>query len=129
MTAPARMRWRDVAVGGAVCLLVAAGGAVVWFRAAYHFWPGLIPSRVHWCGRDYEADGLPETWAQITSAVAPRPVTAFGTYPPVLGFGRPLLADAAPGVRPSHPGEPCAMAVFLRTSPGRYQWYTLEGGP
>jgi hypothetical protein len=53
MTAHSRTRWRDAAARGAVCLLVVAAGGLVWFREAYHFWPGMIPSTVHWCGRDY----------------------------------------------------------------------------
>ena len=124
-----RTRWREAAAGGAACVLVISAGAAVWFRAAYHFWPGTVPTVVHWCGRDYEAEGGPQSLAQITKAEAPRQISSFGSYPPVYGLSRPLLAPAAPGVRPAHPGEPCAMAVFLRTGPGQYRWYTPEGGP
>jgi hypothetical protein len=28
-------------------VVVVAGGFAVWYRAAYHAWPGLEPTRVH----------------------------------------------------------------------------------
>jgi len=79
---------------------------------------------VHWCGRDYQIDST-ETWAQITAAET-RPVRVVGSYPPLLS-GRPLLAARFPGQ--VKPGGACATAVYLRTGAGRYQAYTLEGGP
>jgi hypothetical protein len=109
-------------------LLIVIGGLAVWYRATYHTWPGLgVPTVVHWCGRDYQK-GLsgPQGWAQIT-AQAPVAVRAVGSYPP-LGPGRLLLADTGRATN-SPPGQVCAMTVHLRTSPGRYQAYTLEGGP
>ena len=122
------MRWRNAAGTGVTVLLIAAGGLAVWYRATYHMWPGLsVPTEVHWCGRDY-AGGLaaPQTWAQLT-AQAPVTVRAVGYYPP-LGPGRLLLADTGGGTgRPA--GQVCAMAVYVRTGPGHYQPYTLEGGP
>lgn len=128
MTARTRMNWRNAAGTGAAVLLVAAGSLILWYRATYHVWPGRgVPTVVHWCGRDYE-HGLvgPQTWAQLT-AQAPMAVRTVGYYPP-LGPGRLLVADTGPVTnRPA--GEVCAMAVYLRTGPGRYQAYTLEGGP
>ena len=128
MTARTRMPWRNAAGTGVTLLLVAVGGLTVWYRATYHTWPGLgVPAAVHWCGRDYSG-GIagPQTWAQVT-AQAPVAVRAVGYYPP-LGPGRLLLADT--GVATNRPtGQLCAMAVYLRTGPDRYQAYTLEGGP
>ena len=125
MTAATRTRWRSAVGTAAACLLVIAGVLSVWYRATYHTWPGLVPPAVHWCGRDYQI-GSTQTWAQITRAEAPRKVRVVGAYPPIFP-ARPLLA--APSAGPVKPGEPCAMAVYLRTSPGRYQAYALEGGP
>ena len=128
MTARTRTLWRSAAGTGITVLLVAVGGLAVWYRATYHTWPGLgLPTVVHWCGRDYSSDiAGPQTWAQVT-AQAPVAVKAVGYYPP-LGPGHLLLADTGNATnRP--PGQVCAMAVYLRTSPGRYQPYTLEGGP
>ncbi len=87
----------------------------------------MVSTVVHWCGRDYKK-GLsgPQSWAQIT-AQAPVAIGAFGSYPP-LGPGRPLLADTGNTTK-RPPAQVCAMTVYLRTSPGRYQAYTLEGGP
>ena len=127
MTVQTSMRWRSVASTCAVCLVAAGLAATVWYRATYHVFPGMMPSVVHWCGRDYQTGGEPENWAQVTAAERPRQVRAVGSYPPLFGLGRPLLAAA--GDLPVGPGEPCAMVVYLRTGAGRYQPYTLEGGP
>lgn len=122
-----RTRWRNGTSAAAVCLLLAAFAVALWYRATYHVFPGAVPAVVHWCGRDYQTGGGPENWAQVTGAERPRQVRVVGSYPPLFGAGHPLLA--APGDLPVGPGEPCAMAVYVRTAPGRYQPYTLEGGP
>ena len=127
MTAQTRLRWRNAASVGVLSLVFAGLATTAWYRATYHAFPGMMPTVVHWCGRDYETGGEPENWAQVTAAERPRQVRVIGSYPPLFGTGRPLLA--APGDLPVGPGEPCAMAVFLRTGPARYQPYTLEGGP
>jgi hypothetical protein len=127
MTAPTRTRWRHAAGAGAVCLLLAGLLGTLWYGVTYHVFPGMMPSVVHWCGRDYQ-QGLygPQSWAQIT-AQAPVAVRAVGSYPPI-GPGRLLLADTGAAThRPA--GEVCAMTVYVRTGAGRYQAYTLEGGP
>jgi hypothetical protein len=109
---------------GAVCLVLIAALGTLGYRATYHVFPGMVPTVVHWCGRDYQS-GARENWAQVIAAERPRQVRVVGSYPPILG--RPLLA--APVAGPVSPGEPCAMGVYVRTGPGRYQAYTLEGGP
>ena len=38
----------------AIALALTAGAIAVWYRAAFHAWPGQQVSRVYWCGRDYE---------------------------------------------------------------------------
>jgi hypothetical protein len=129
MTPRTRALWRNGLSTGAVCLLLAAFVAALGYRAVYHVFPGMVPGVVHWCGRDYETEGEPETWAQVTASERPRQVRLVGSYPPVLGFSHPLLAATIPGARPPGPGEPCAMGVYVRTGPARYQAYTLEGGP
>ena len=120
------MFWRQAAARGIILGLIAVGGLTLWYGATYHVFPGMMPSVVHWCGRDYQR-GLPgpQSWAKIT-AQAPVAVRAVGSYPPI-GPGRLLLADTGATARP--PGEVCAMTVYLRTGAGRYQAYTLEGGP
>ncbi len=127
MTPRTRMRWRNAAGSGAVCLLIAAFAGALWYGGTYHTLPGMVPTVVHWCGRDYQTGGGTQIWTQITAAERPRRVRVVGSYPPAFGFSRPLLA--APGTSPVRPGEPCAMAVYVRTGPNRYQPYTLEGGP
>jgi hypothetical protein len=119
--------WRQAAARGIILGLIAVGGLTLWYRATYHVFPGMMPSVVHWCGRDYQ-QGLsgPQSWAQIT-AQAPVAVRAVGSYPPI-GPGRLLLADTGATTHRS-PGEVCAMTVYVRTGAGRYQAYTLEGGP
>jgi hypothetical protein len=127
MTPRTRTRWRKAVSTGGVCLAVIALAATVWYRATYHVFPGMMPSVVHWCGRDYQ-EGVsgPQSWAQITTQ-APVAVRAVGSYPP-FGPGRLLLADTGATTHRS-PGQVCAMTVYVRTGAGRYQAYTLEGGP
>lgn len=127
MTARTRTHWRDTAGIVAICLAGALFFGALGYRAVYHVFPGMMPTVVHWCGRDYETGASgPQTWAQVT-AQAPVAVRVVGHYPP-LGPGRLLLADTG-GVTNRPPGEVCAMAVYLRTGPGQYQPYGLEGGP
>ena len=121
-----------VASGVLALMIVAAGGVAVWYRQAYHVWPGQGASaRVRWCGRDYESfGGPPRTWPQITSQ-EPVPVRGVGQYPP-LGWSRQgLFAAAAPRSQRLAVGNSlvCAMMVYLRTGPDHYQAYSLEGGP
>jgi hypothetical protein len=127
MTAPTRTRWRYTAGTVAICLAGAMFFATLWYRATYHVFPGMMPSVVHWCGRDYETGNGSWTWAQVTAAEAPRRVRVVGSYPPMFGLGRPLLA--APVTGPVPPGGSCATGVYVRTGPDRYQPYALEGGP
>jgi hypothetical protein len=122
-----------VAWGVLALVAVAAGGFAVWYRTVYNVWPGQGASaRVHWCGRDYESFGAPpQTWQQISSQQrsAIRPV---GEYPP-LGWSRQqLLAATVPEAQRASARPPlasCAVVVYLRTGPGAYQAYSLEGGP
>jgi hypothetical protein len=106
--------------------------AAIWYRQTYNVWPGQRAStRVHWCGRDYEAfGGPPKTWQQITSQQQ-LPIRPVGQYPP-LGWPRQELFAATnpPAQRVSiSPPPPCAVIVYLRTRPDGYQAYSLEGGP
>ena len=113
----------------AIALAVTAGAIAVWYRAVFHAWPGQQGSRVHWCGRDYEYFGPPETWAQITSQER-LPVRPVGGYPP-LGPQYELFAARIPDKQRFSISPPmvCAVLVFLRIGPDRYQVYSLEGGP
>jgi hypothetical protein len=80
---------------------------------------------VHWCERDYENDGCPQqTWAQVT-AKTPYPVRDVGRYPPLGWPGQELFAAIYPGAQPGS----CAVVVYVRTGPDRYQPYALLGGP
>jgi hypothetical protein len=126
MTARTGTYWRNAAGAVAICLAGAVFFAALWFRATYHFFPGMVPTVVHWCGRDYET-GETWTWAQITSEEAPRKVRAVGSYPFLFPGAHTLFA--APIAGPVKPGEPCAMTVYIRTGPDRYRLYALEGGP
>jgi hypothetical protein len=113
----------------AIALVVTAGCIVVWYRATFHAWPGQQGSRVHWCGRDYEYFGTSETWAQITSRER-LPVRPVGGYPP-LGPQHELLAARIPDRQRFSVSPPmvCAVLVYLRIGPDKYQVYSLEGGP
>ena len=116
----------------AVGILALAVVAAIWYRQTYKVWPGQEASaRVHWCGRDYENfGGPPQTWRQISSQQR-LPVRPVGQYPP-LGWSRQeLFAATIPQAQRAsiNPPPPCTMIVYLRTGPGHYQPYSLEGGP
>ncbi|MGO9217537.1 MAG: hypothetical protein ACLP5E_07175 [Streptosporangiaceae bacterium] len=118
--------------GVVTAVMVAGGGFTFWYRATYNVLPGQGAStRLHWCGRDYQSsDGSPQTWRQI-SAQQRAPIRALGHYPPLGVPGQELFAPAAPGAQrfSVSPPLPCAMVVYLRTGPGEYLTYVLEGGP
>ena len=113
----------------AIALAVAAVAIALWYRAVFHAWPGQQVSRVHWCGRDYEYSGPPETWAQIT-AEERLPVRPVGGYPPLLPQGELFAARIPDRQRFSvSPPMVCAVLVYLRIGQDKYQVYSLEGGP
>ena len=113
----------------AIALAVAAAGIALWYRAVFHAWPGQQGSRVHWCGRDYEYSGPPETWAQIT-AEERLPVRPVGGYPPFLPQHELFAARIPDRQRFSvSPPMVCAVLVYLRIGPDKYRVYSLEGGP
>jgi hypothetical protein len=121
-------RLRARIVSGALALIIAAAGFAVWYRATYAAWPGQgNPARVHWCGRDYQIDGSPQTWRRITSQ-DPSPIHAEGQYPPFGWWGQELFA-VSPRMVLHGSGEPCAMVIYLSSGAGQYQGYGLEGGP
>jgi hypothetical protein len=129
IASPAEQRpsWLPTVVYGLVTLIsVAAGGFIFWYRAYYNVWPGQdATARVHWCERDYQNDGPPaETWRQVT-AENRGPVRALGRYPPLGWPGQELFAALFTDPQPSS----CATVIYVRTGPGKYQAYSLLGGP
>jgi hypothetical protein len=114
--------------------IAGAGIAVAWYRGTYWTWPGLsVSERVHWCGRDYELSGPAQTWRQITvSAGEPWPIHPVGLYPPLSFSREQLLAGTNPAQARLPDGTPissCATLLYVRAGPGRYQTYSLLGGP
>lgn len=125
----ASARLRTQAAGGLVGLAVLAAGVfVVSYRSIYNVWPGEQASgRVHWCGRDYDDAGdQAKTWRQI-SARAPWPIRPEGSYPPLAWSPQQLFAAVYP--RAERSPYSCAELAYLRTGPGQYRSYSLEGGP
>jgi hypothetical protein len=124
-------------IGFALIFMAVAGAGVAtaWYRGTYWTWPGLGASdRVHWCGRDYDLlVGPPESWRQVKAdAGEPWPIHPVDAYPP-LGFSREqLLASTGPARARRPAGTPvtsCATLLYVRTDSGRYQTYSLLGGP
>jgi hypothetical protein len=115
-----------LAVIALAVVLLAAALVTIWYRGAYHIWPGQAAgSRVHWCGRDYENDQGPASAETLRQAKAAStlPLRDAGDYPP-LGPGQQLFAV-------SMAGQPaaCPTVVFLKTGPDSYLPYGLLGGP
>jgi hypothetical protein len=121
-------RWARASGTALAAVAVVAGGYAGWYRAAYHAWPGQQVPAVHWCGRDYQSFGdPPQTWRQI-SAAERFPLRPVGWFPPVWPH-QELVAAPAPRRHATSPPPVCAMVVYLRSAPGKYTGYTLEGGP
>jgi hypothetical protein len=125
-TAPRPSRRAEVLYTLIVLILFASVGFVFWYRATYNIFPGQdATARVHWCERDYQNFGdPPQTRAQI-AAGTPYPVRDVGRYPPLGWPGQELFAAIYPGAQPGS----CAVVVYVRTGPDRYQPYVLLGGP
>ena len=108
-----------------VLIIVVAAVFAAWYRTSYNVWPGQgADTRVHWCGRNYQQNGSPQTWRQVTAGTS-YPVRAVAEYPP-LGLTRQELF--APIVPHAHLAS-CATVVYLRAPPAKYLPYSLLGGP
>ena len=115
-------RFWIMAARGGLAVIVMAGGFTIWYRATYHAWPGQEVSRVHWCGRDYQAfPGRSETRPQVASEQR-WPVHQVGWYPP-LGWPHQELFAATFPAEVRHAARPplssCAVVVYLRIGPGK----------
>lgn len=121
-------RWVVAGIGLIVVVLAATGWAV-WYRGAYHLWPGQsIPPRIHWCGRDYDRGSGPAvSHAEVVRLIGPR-LRAVAQLPPA-GPRHDLVAATTEqevrGLDPDAPG--CATLTFLRLGPSRYLVYELQG--
>ena len=60
MTTRTTTLWRNTAGAVAICLAGAVFFAALWFRATYHFFPGMVPTTVHWCAS--LAQSKPAKW-------------------------------------------------------------------
>ena len=106
-------------------VIVAAAAFAVWYRASYNIWPGQrADARVHWCERDYQEDGSPQPWRQVTAGTS-YPVRAVGDYRPLGLTRQELFAPIVPHAQLSS----CATVIYVRTAPSAYQPYSLLGGP
>lgn len=115
-----RVVWLSALLGFVVAIAcVAVAG---YNRERYGvFAPWATPTRIHYCGRDFQAGsvvtGTPASllvqtsfrWKRVTSTLS----------------GTPIFA----GVAPSSPGQPCPMTLYLSQGDGHYRAYALEGGP
>jgi hypothetical protein len=120
-----RARLRTGIAYALALIIIAAGVSALWYRAYYNIWPGQgAAARVHWCERNYQKGGPPQTWHQITAGTS-FPVRAVGEYPPLGLTRRELFAPIVPHAQPSS----CATVVYVRAGPGKYQSYVLLGGP
>lgn len=130
---PSARRFRAVVawVTAAVVAVVAVGAlvATLWYRRAYHLWPGQSTTdRLHWCGRDYQRSAHPLTAAQL-ARLEPAGVTPVFRFPP-LGRHHQVYAHVTPAAERNRfrPPTPCAMGLYLKKGPDDYTGYELLGG-
>jgi len=131
---PSRPRRRRVALWAALAaaaVVVLAGGAwAVWYRSAYHVWPGEgVPPRIHWCGRDYDRGPRPAMDAAAARAALGGRLRRVMSVPPIDSHevsATPAAAAKQPAQRAGRsPG--CAALVVLRTGDDAYLLYELSG--
>jgi hypothetical protein len=119
------------ALAAAALVVLAGGGFAVWYRSAYHVWPGEgIPSRIHWCGRDYERGPGPAMSGAAARKALGGPLEPVMSVPPIDSHELYATRDDAaqqPAQRAGRsPG--CATLVVLRTGDDAYLVYELQGG-
>jgi hypothetical protein len=126
------LRWVLGVAGGLCVLLGVAVTASTQVAYGTVDWWGT-PSRIHWCGRNYDASGRSVSRGEIPTAqlgdAAPTPLTTIGRLPPVVG--RRLLASVTPVQQRGavHPALPCSMGIYLEQGDDRFAEYSLSGGP
>jgi hypothetical protein len=126
VTDPRAERRQQAIALALIALLFAVGGFIMWYRGTYNVFPGQsADSRVHWCNRDYDSDGVPPQSLRQIEAGATSPVQVVENYPPLALHRDQLLAEIYPGPHTYS----CAVAVYLRTGQDRYAGYELSGGP
>ena len=103
-------------------LVVASFGYAAWFRLSYGSLPGQTPARIYWCGRHYAVAGSPTATLVDGAPLGQRVATV-----PRLWSTWPLYSTVDPAARTTD--RPCSMILYLRTAPGRYLHYVLQGGP
>lgn len=127
--------WQKVAGWLILVIAVLAAAATVDSYVAYGTpdWWGN-PGHLHWCGRDYSrSTGRSVSRAEIPEAslIGDKgyPVVTIGHLPQLIG--RPIVASVTPAARrrEATPPIPCAMAVYLESTNGRYVPYVIQGGP
>jgi hypothetical protein len=125
-------RLRKIAYGMLGVALLAAISFTFWYRWTYKVWPGQnVPDRVSWCGWFYSSlPGSAETWRQITTEEnLPIHFVGHYHYPPLAWSQTEMFAATYPAAqRAADPHSACGPLIYMRTGPGRYQTYSLEGG-
>lgn len=129
---PGRTRSRRISVlVGVILAVLVVGGysltAVYLSRQDYGtfaFW--RVPSRIDYCGRRYFPGGIVRGPASaFTSEVDPVAEPRWET----VGHTFSLRPIQAPVLGRRELSSVCAMAVYVPVGGGRYEFYSLSGGP
>ena len=116
-------RWAGGAATVLGLLLVVAVAWVVWYRSTDHGWPWQgAPSRLTWCGRDYDQSGLTVTHAQMLSL--------YGPVKPV--FRASLVGHEqvfAPTKGWSFSTPSCPAILYVQQGTDSFTTYGILGGP
>jgi hypothetical protein len=119
------------ALAAAAVVVVAGGGWAVWYRSTYHAWPGEgVPSRIHWCGRDYQRGPDPAISGAAASKALGGPLQPVMSVPPIDSHELYASRSAAAQQPAQRAGRSsgCATLVVLRTGADAYLVYELQGG-
>jgi hypothetical protein len=107
---------------GVVCPAVAAGFSRKDY-GTFAFWK--VPNRINYCGRRYY-DGGPQRGSPALSASQDSASDAHWTLSSWTFSGRSIYADVNP-LRP--PYSVCTMVLYIAIGGGKWETYSLSGGP
>lgn len=115
-------------LGGCLAVLLVAAAALLGYRSTFGVWPyGEVgEGRISWCDRDFRYAGTVGSLDAVAEAAPGHTVSEAGTHAPLGGQQVHVLDPPSAYQRDD---LPCTSQVVLARADGRFDTYTLLGGP